>query len=95
MGLFQKTEETAIISVNGLFRQCEVYTWDGWLFAKYPGGYIRLHADGSTSKPNVTIRQLHWNGPLSKDTFGRLAKPEVPNTKLLDGSLPMLEGDKE
>ena len=70
---FQALEgETAIIVQGGVYKQCDLYTWDGKLFAKTAGGYVRLKADGSTSKDHLRLEHLEYDGPLFRDRFGRL-----------------------
>lgn len=93
MGLFQRVEgETAIITCGGVFRQCELYVLDGHLFAQVAGGFVRLYADGSTSKPNNVLHKLTWTGELAKDPLGRLALPGTPRTTSLpdDASTKLL-----
>ncbi|KRW94324.1 hypothetical protein [Paracoccus sp. MKU1] len=61
-----------VLSSKGVFQQVPVYEWQGGLFAKAKGGYIRLNADGSTSHPDVSQRCLCSDVSLFKDRFGRL-----------------------
>lgn len=93
MGLFQKVEgEVVIIHDRGTFKQLDVYAWNGFLFAKLGAGYVRLNADGSTSKPTATIRQLTWTGALNADTFGRLALPDTQGTRTVSDTTKLLGG---
>jgi hypothetical protein len=78
MGLFQHVEgEAAVIINNGVYRQCDVYTRDGYLYAKIAGGFVRLYADGSTTKPKARLDHLTWDAPLSRDATGRLCTPDA------------------
>ena len=86
MGLFQKVEgEQAILSINGVYKQVDLYTWDSWLYAQYPGGFVRLMEDGSTSKPKLTLKHMTWTGDLHRDAYGRLAAKPIPGTVALPG----------
>ena len=64
--------ETAILQQSGVFKQADLYEWDGKLFAKHGSGFIRLKENGSTSKDGINIEMLMLDAPLSKDRFGRL-----------------------
>lgn len=73
MGLFQKLEgAAAILSVNGVFKQVDLFTWNDGLFAAVAGGFVRLMADGSTSKAQVSIRHLSLDRPINQDGLGKL-----------------------
>lgn len=76
MGFKALEGETAIIAVGGVFKQCDLFTWDGKLFAKTAGGFVRLKADGSTSKDKMRLEHLEYDGPLYRDRFGRLCVDE-------------------
>jgi len=72
-GLFKQIEgDSAIIAEGGVYKQADLYTRSGYLFAKAGGGFVRLYADGSTSKPKCRIDTLATPLPLCRDTFGRL-----------------------
>lgn len=76
--------EAAVIVENGVFKQTDVYTRDGQLFAKLGSGFVRLMADGATTKSRCRLDALSWSGPLYSDTFGRLyASKEHAKVKLL------------
>ena len=72
MSFKQLTGETVVLQSNGIFKQSDLYEWDGKLFAKHAGGFIRLKENGSTSKDGVNIEMLYLDAPLLKDRFGRL-----------------------
>lgn len=72
MAFKQLEGETAIVSQGGVFRQCDLYEWDGKLFAKFGSGFIRLKENGSTSKDGVNLCELQLDAPIFKDRFGRL-----------------------
>lgn len=83
MSFFQQAEgEAAIISSNGVFKQVDVYTWNGFLFAKDGAGFIRLTADRSTSKPKTRLQMLTWqSGELLQNAVGHLCTKGVSGAK--------------
>ena len=88
MSFFQRVDgEAAVLSENGVFKQVDIYTRNGQLFAKAGGGFVRLMADGSTTKSKCRLDALSWEGPLFSDTFGRLygTKENVKGIKQLIG----------
>lgn len=64
--------EQAIVCRGGVFRQVDLYSWKGELFAKFGAGYIRLNEDGSTSQPKIRWIDLSVNGATAAGDFGRL-----------------------
>lgn len=85
MGLFQELEgDVAVIVSGGVFKQVPVFTRDGYLFAATSGGFVRLMADGATSKAKTRIDVLSIEAPLFKDKFGRLAVEKVSGAKPID-----------
>ena len=92
MGFQPVTGDTAILCSNGVFQQCDLYEWGGGLFAEVSGGkFVRLRADGSTSKTSVRLEYLDYAGPLFRDRLGRLLITQsdgaVPLTALPNGTL--------
>lgn len=94
MGLFVESEgDVAILSMGGVYKQVEVYTRDGYLYAKANGGFVRLMADGATSKPNCRLDHLVTDLPLARDTYGKLCTSSVTGSRLLpDESRRLLLG---
>ena len=85
MSFFVHAEgEAAILVENGVYRQVELFTRDGYLFAKLGSGFVRLMADGSTSKAKVRLDFMTWDGALARDAFGKLCAPTVRGSKDLD-----------
>lgn len=85
MGLFQEVEgETAILVNNGVYQQVPVYKRNGFLYAKIGGGFVRLYADGSTTKPKVRIDTLTWenSATLGRDNLGKLCVRSEVRTSL-------------
>lgn len=84
MSFFKKVEgDAAILSSNGVFKQVDLYTRDGYVFAAYAGGFIRIMSDGSTSKAGVSLDFMSWGaGPLAQ-RLGRLCTGEVQGGKWL------------
>lgn len=89
MGLFQKLEgAAAILSISGVFKQVDLYTWNDGLFASTAGGFVRLMSDGSTSKAKVQLKHLSLDHVVNQDAMGKLTlkqegvKP-LPSSTLL------------
>jgi len=64
--------DTVILVQHGLYRQADLYEWDGKLFAKLGSGYVRLRMNGTTSKDGVLMEHMEIETPLFTDKFGRL-----------------------
>ncbi len=72
-GLFQELEgETCILVSVGVYTECRVYVRSGdELFAKLGSGFIRLYADGATSRSKYRIDILTVD-KLYRGHFGKL-----------------------
>lgn len=82
---FKKVEgEAAVLIMNGVYAQVDLYTRNGYLYAKVGGGFVRLFADGSTTKAKMRLDTLSWDGPLRADRLGRLCTTDVADAKPLD-----------
>jgi hypothetical protein len=87
-GMFKIVDgETAILRQSGVYKEADLYTRnEGELYAKVPGGFIRLYADGATSKSNIMLDTLGLDSALYKDRFGKLCvadgkgRTALPNT---------------
>lgn len=91
MSFFVHVEgEAAILVENGVYRQVDLYTRDGFLYAKTSGGFVRLMADGSTTKAKMRLEHLSWTGELRRDVLGRLCTVDVSGSKALDASKAQL-----
>lgn len=85
MGLFKQIEgENAIIVESGVYRQADLYSRDGYLYAKAGIGFVRLYADGSTSKAKCWLDVLTFDKSLYADKFGRLCDASVTGASSLD-----------
>lgn len=85
MSFFKDIEgDGAVIVEKGVFKQVGLAIRDGYVFARVGGGYIRLMMDGSTSKANVSLDYLSWEGELRRDAYGRLCSPDVNGSKALE-----------
>lgn len=85
MSFFKDIEgDGAVIVVAGVFKQVPLATRDGHLFAKVGGGYVRLMADGSTSKAGMRLDFISMDGVM-RDPLGRLCTMERAGAKALDG----------
>lgn len=80
MGLFQKVEgDAAILSANGVYKQVDIYLRNGLVFAAYGGGFVKLFADGSTSKPTLRLDTLSADSiALHRTGTGVLCNQSVP-----------------
>lgn len=88
MSFFQEVEgEAAVLVENGIYKQVPLYTRDGFLYAKIGGGFVRIMADGATTKAKLRLDFLSWSGPIAKDSLGRLCSPDVAGAKLLTGDV--------
>jgi hypothetical protein len=90
--MFKSVEgDVALIAIGGVYKVCPLYTLDGKLFAGLGGGFVRMYANGSTSKPKALIERVHTEEPLYTDRLGRLAlgggegRSLVADSKLLLG----------
>ena len=84
MSYFKEVEpegSVAIVSRNGVYQQCPLYTRNGMLFAKVGAGFVRLAANGSTSHPGTCLDTLIYDGEICQDQFGRLCEPSFPKAK--------------
>lgn len=86
MGFFQPVEGEAAVLVNknGIYRQVDVYTMNGILYAKISGGFIKLMADGSTTNHSMRLLNISWEGGLYRDRLGRLCTKAVKGATKLD-----------
>lgn len=72
--MFNKLEGDAVIlQQNGVFKEADLYEWSGGLYAKASGGFVRLKADGTTTKSGVRIEHMETDRHLFRDRFNRLA----------------------
>lgn len=85
--MFAKLEgETAIVVVGGVYKVADLYEREGKLFAAVAGGFVRLYANGSTSKPKLMIDTVAIDMVLYKDRFGRLCVAEGEGRTALTGA---------
>ena len=71
----------AIVIIRGLGNLVS-FVRDG--FAAHAGGYVRLYANGSTSKDKCGIDTLLFEKPLHVDRLGRLCDASVTGAKALE-----------
>lgn len=84
MSFFQQIEgDAAILVQNGVYKQVDLYSRDGYLFAKTQGGFVRLFSDGSTTHPKLRLDFLSYEGELGTDGLGRLVRSGHPKFKAL------------
>ena len=87
MSFFQEIEgEAAVLVEGGICKQVPLYKRDGYLYAKTGGGFVRLMADGSTSKAKLRLDFMSWEGQLARDGIGRLCTVEAVGAKPIDNT---------
>lgn len=85
MSFFREIEgEVAILIENGVYKQTQIFVRDEHLYAKAGGGFVRLMADGSTTKAKCQLTFLSWNGQLCRDSLGRLCTPKAAGATALN-----------
>lgn len=85
MSFFQEVEgEAAILVENGVYKQVPVYTRDGYLYAKIAGGFVRLMADGATTKSKLRLDFMTSEKKLYCDPLGRLCTQDVKGAVSLE-----------
>lgn len=91
MSFFKEIEaEAAVLVENGIYKQVPLYTRDGYVYAKIGGGFVRLMADGATSKAKLRLDFMSFDGALYRDALGRLCTDGAKGTlKALDGDAKM------
>lgn len=84
MGLFKQREgDCAVLVMSGVYHQVDVYERDGYIYAKMGNGFVRLMADGSTSKATCRLDHLMIDAALYRDVYGKLCTDAVPRAKAL------------
>ena len=84
MSFFKQIEgDAAILVENGVYKQVDLYSRDGYLFAKVGSGFVRLMADGSTTKHKLRIDFMSFEGELGSDGLGRLVTKDSPKFRAL------------
>jgi hypothetical protein len=85
MGFFKEMEGSAAILVeSGIYKQTPLYTRDGFLYAKTAGGFVRLMADGSTTKARLRLDFLSCSDTPLRDPLGRLCTADATGAKALE-----------
>lgn len=77
MSFFKQIEgDAAILVSNGVYQQVDLYSRDGYVYAKAGKGFVRLMSDGSTTKARMRIDFMSFEGELGSDSLGRLVTKE-------------------
>lgn len=76
--------EAAVLVENGTYKQVDLYTRDGYLYAKVGGGFVRIMADGSTTKAKLRLDFMSFDGALYRDKLGRLCTDTVKDAIALE-----------
>lgn len=80
MGFFKEVEgETCVIVHKGVYRQCSVYSRDGYLYARVGTGFVRLMSDGSTTQSSTRLETISILD-LYRDPIGRLCLEGTPRS---------------
>jgi hypothetical protein len=83
MGFFKEMEgEACVIIHKGVYRQCAVYTRDGYLYARVGTGFVRLMSDGSTTKAATRLETISILD-MYRDPVGRLCLEGTPRSVAL------------
>lgn len=83
-GLFTELEgETVVLLSGGTYYQRPLFTRGGSLYAAWGQGFVRLLADGITTRPKLRVDQFCMTVPVYRDGLGRLTLTQVPGSKLL------------
>jgi len=64
--------DRALLRSGGVYRIAKLYILGDSLFAAYGAGYVRLYANGSTSRPKTSVDRMHTLVRLGADKHGRL-----------------------
>lgn len=80
--------DTVILTQGGVWKTADLYSLDGALFAKWGGGFIRLRADGTTSKDGVNFTMLSTDQPIFADKFNRMTLSETPRRLQIENKKP-------
>lgn len=85
MGLFQQAEGAcAVLVQRGTYKQVNLFTRNGYIYAAANGGYVRLNADGSTTSDRLRLETISYDDPMGVDAMGRLVDlAMVPGSKPL------------
>lgn len=85
MSFFKEIEgEAAVLVEKGVYRQVALYERDGFIYAKISGGFVRLMADGATTKSRMRLDFMSFDGALYRDSLGRLCTSDVKGAKALE-----------
>lgn len=92
MGLFQMREgDSAVLVINGVYKQVPLATRDGYIYAAVSGGFVRLNSDGATSQPKMRLEHLDITTEFHRDPLGRLCLPgAVENSRSLEAKAKQL-----
>lgn len=96
MSMFQEMEgDVAIVVQNGIYYQTPLYRRGDFLYAKHGGGFVRLMADGATSKAKMRLDHLDvTTACIGRDALGRLGVAGDQFTPLDNKSTLLLTGAK-
>lgn len=83
--------DTAILADKGVYKVVALYEFRGGIYARHGAGFVRLYANGSTSKGDgVRVVEMHTDMVLAQDSFGRMVMQDArPGAAPL--SLPKME----
>lgn len=71
--------DVALIGSGGVFRTAPLFTGpDSGLYIGLGSGFVRVRADGSTSKDKLTVYRIETSSPLYHDRHRRLTVAKEP-----------------
>ena len=80
MSEFIPTKGRVLLSIHGVYKQADVFTYDDYLFAQHGTGYVQLRANGDTSKVKLFWRYLEMVEPYHSE-IGKLKIGPDPKAK--------------
>lgn len=70
--MFQKLDDAhVVLRSQGVYRPAPLYAHNGFLYAKFGAGYVKMSKHGATSKAAVTWDDLYADFTIAYDTLGR------------------------
>ena len=80
--MFRSVEGDSVTLVqNGVFKVCDLCERKGMVFARVSGGYVRLYANGTTSKDKLYVDTIWSAEDFYRDKLGRLSLRPGPDLK--------------
>jgi hypothetical protein len=71
MNEFQFLDGRVLLGCNGVYKQADLYAYNGRIFAKYGQGFIGVNANETTTKGKVFWRDIEMSQPYTQ-SIGKL-----------------------